>query len=323
VTEGKEVKEKSERVAAFFDLDGTLLPLPSLERRFFRMLRWRGEIPLSSYFLWLAEAMCLLPRGLGAIVHANKMYLSGLRAFDESGAENFDDFSANESGRPSQVPWKLGASRASQAGRQESATPPTGERRNPQCLVPYFFGEAVDRVAWHAEQGHVIVLVSGTLEPLAKIAAQALEAELAARGIATKILVRATRLEEARGRFTGRVLGEGMLGAAKARAAKRLAEEMQIDLKNSFAYGDSANDQWLLDAVGNPAAVNPSGRLSCIANRRNWPELRWSQERSETQRHRGLRETMDWMTERQASDSLAPEQARAFQKLFRNAESRT
>jgi hypothetical protein len=33
--EVKEVKEKDARVAAFFDLDGTLMPRPSMEKRFF------------------------------------------------------------------------------------------------------------------------------------------------------------------------------------------------------------------------------------------------------------------------------------------------
>ena len=64
-------------VAAFFDLDGTLMPLPSMEQRFFRILRYRGEIPLKNYFLWLREAVGLLPRGISAMTHANKMYQIG------------------------------------------------------------------------------------------------------------------------------------------------------------------------------------------------------------------------------------------------------
>jgi len=76
----------SPRVAAFFDLDGTLLPLPSLEQQFFRMLRYRREIPSMNYFLWLQEALKTLPRGIRAVTHANKMYLRGVQSFDESGA---------------------------------------------------------------------------------------------------------------------------------------------------------------------------------------------------------------------------------------------
>src|SRR6266446_1567097 len=71
-------KEHERNIAAFFDLNGTLLAPPSLERRFFRMLRYRREIPTTNYFLWLMEALRLLPRGVNAILHANKMYLQGV-----------------------------------------------------------------------------------------------------------------------------------------------------------------------------------------------------------------------------------------------------
>ena len=116
-SEGKYVAEKGTQVAAFFDLDGTLLSFPSLERRFFRMLRYRREIPLRNYFLWAAQAVRLLPRGIRAIAHANKMYLNGVKSFDESGAENGSDSSAHASGY--------------QAGGQVSAPSSKRERCNP------------------------------------------------------------------------------------------------------------------------------------------------------------------------------------------------
>jgi len=72
--ETEEVKEKSGRVAAFFDLDGTLTALPSLEKKFFRMLRYRRAIRAKNYFSWLREATRLMPRGISAILQANKMY---------------------------------------------------------------------------------------------------------------------------------------------------------------------------------------------------------------------------------------------------------
>src|SRR5258708_17456440 len=43
----------SGRVAAFFDLDGTLLARPSLERRFFFELRDQRAIPVGNYFFLL------------------------------------------------------------------------------------------------------------------------------------------------------------------------------------------------------------------------------------------------------------------------------
>ena len=73
VKEVQEVKEKSGSMAAFFDLDGTLVARPSLERRFFRMLRYRRAIAARNYLLWLREAMRLMPRGTSVVLQANKM----------------------------------------------------------------------------------------------------------------------------------------------------------------------------------------------------------------------------------------------------------
>ena len=269
VKEIEEAKEKSGRVAAFFDLDGTLAALPSLEKRFFRMLRYRRAIRAKNYFLWLREAMRLMPRGISAILQANKMYLRGVQIFDERDEGDRDVSSWHKDGH--------------QAEGQASAPP----RRNPRLPVPAFFSQAIERVAWHAKQGHEIVLISGTLERLARGAARVMGAELAARGITVTIRVFATRLEEMDGRWTGRVLGEAMFGEAKARAAKRLAEEMRLDLERCYAYGDSLNDRWLMAAVGRPAAVNPSRDLADIARMHGWPVLNWQGKESPTQRRRG------------------------------------
>src|SRR5216684_3960193 len=83
VNEVNGVKDGSGGVAAFFDLDGTLVSLPSLERRFFRTSLYRREIRIKNYFLWLKEAVWLAPRGFSAILQANKMYLRGVEIFDE------------------------------------------------------------------------------------------------------------------------------------------------------------------------------------------------------------------------------------------------
>jgi HAD superfamily phosphoserine phosphatase-like hydrolase len=262
----------SAQIAAFFDLDGTLVPLPSLERRFFRVLRQRREIPLKNYFHWLREALKLLPLGISTIAHANKMYLRGVETFDENCMENRAGSLVHKGGRPSRI-------RADQAEGQAS-TPP---RRNARLPVPRFFEDGIERVVCHAMLGHDIVIVSGTLEPLARAAARALEAELAARGFATKIRVCATKLEESQGRWTGRILGEAMFGKAKARAVKKVAEEMGLDLSQSWAYGDSAADRWMLQAVGHPTAVNPTLRLARVARKRDWPVLLWREERNRTQ----------------------------------------
>jgi len=266
VKEVNEVREKSEGVAAFFDLDGTLVALPSLERRLFRALRYQRAIGAKNYFFWFKEALRLVPSGINAIFQANKMYLRGMNIFDERDEEDEQFSSSHKSGHQA---------------RGQASTPP---RRIPRLPVPSFFVQAIERVAWHVKQGHPIVLVSGTLEPLAWGAAGILEAELAGRGIAAAIRVCATRLEERDGQWTGRVLGDAMFGEAKARAAMRLAEEMRLDLTQCYAYGDSLHDRWLLEAVGKPAAVNPSNDLAEIARMRGWALLRWNKETELTQR---------------------------------------
>src|SRR6267142_3029376 len=273
--ETEEVKEKSGRVAAFFDLDGTLTALPSLEKRFFRMLRYRRAIRAKNYFSWLREATRLMPRGISAILQANKMYLRGVQVFDERGEGDGDVSSWHKDGH--------------QAEGQASVPP----RRNPRLPVPAFFSQAIERVAWHANQGHEIVLISGTLEPLARGAARAMEAELAARGITVTTRVFATQLEEMDSTWTGRVLGELMFGEEKARAATRVAKEMQLDLARCYAYGDSLNDRWLMEAVGRPAAVNPSRDLASMARTRGWPVLDWEGKEIPTRRRRGHREVAE------------------------------
>src|SRR6266404_6197649 len=222
--------ETSGRVAAFFDFDGTLIARPSLEWRFFASLRQRRAIPIANYFLWLARAARLAHRGIQMMRHANKMYLRGVRDGGESSIE--------------------------------TGQLPPQDSRQAGLAIPQFFPAAVDQVAWHAKQGHAIVLVSGTLAPLAQEMALALVVRLAVRGIAASVGVCATRLEENDGRWTGRIIGDAMFGEAKARAVRQMAVERKFDLSQCYAYGDCVNDRWMLQAVGRPAVVNPSERLA-------------------------------------------------------------
>lgn len=261
----EEVKEKSGEVAAFFDLDGTLAALPSLERRFYRMLRYQRKIPARNYLLWLWEAIRLAPQGIAAILQGDKMYLRGVQSFSERDARH-DEVS----------PWH-------KSGRQGEGQVPVPPRRNPRLPAPVFFAEAVERVTWHAKQGHTIVIVSGTLQPLASIAALSLVLRFEMSGVTRSIRACATRLEEMDGRWTGRILGEPMFGEEKARAVERTASERNLDLTRCYAYGDSADDRWLLETVGKPAAVNPSRELARIARKRGWPLLRWNKLTRSTQ----------------------------------------
>jgi fatty acyl-CoA reductase len=284
VKKWEETKEKSTGVAAFFDLDGTLMALPSLEQRFFRILRGRREIPLRNYFLWLREAVRLAPRGISGILQVNKMYLRGVQILEERGRGDEAPSFRHKGGHQ---------------GQGQASAPP---RRNPRWPVPDFLEEAVEQAEWHARQGHAIVLLSGTLEPLAREAGRALEAVLAERGIHCALRVCATRLEEVDGKWTGRILGEAMFGEAKEREARRMAAELKLDLTQCYGYGDSASDRWLLGAVGRPVAVKPGKELASLARKHGWAVLEWKEEGFETQRH-GERRDKD--AQRESGDARA------------------
>jgi len=223
------------RVAAFFDLDGTLISFPSLERRMFRALMYRRAIPARNFVLWMAEALRLLPRGLVFARLANKMYLRGI---------------SGEAANAAAVQVAGGAHLR-------------------------FFPEAVERIAWHVGQGHTIALVSGTLQLLARAAAASLEAELARRGATTTIVVLATRLEEMSGRWTGRVAGESMFGPAKAQAIRALAVRAGFALGECYGYGDSVHDWQMLECVRHAVVVNGSPELRRIARREGWRAVEW------------------------------------------------
>ena len=232
-------------IAAFFDVDGTLIPEPSLERRFFRAVRQSGAIPIGNYFLWAQEALRLLPKGIAAMVHANKRHWSGVRC--------------------DQVLQQM------------------------EAIV--FFEEGMERAAWHARQGHRIVLISGMPEPLARIVACALECELESRGVGSELPVCGTRMEEREGRWTGRLLGEATYGEEKLRAVKRIAQERGIELRGSHAYGNSLLDRPMLAAVGHAHVVNPEWDLAAVANQYDWEIWHWYVEKSTGQNLR-LAETV-------------------------------
>ncbi len=240
-------------VAAFFDIDGTLLAPPSLERQFLAALRSRRAIPMRNYFLWLARAARLAPKGPAAMRHANKMYLRGVNIHDCKG----------NGGRPGQTP------------RQDSG--------QAELAVPRFFPEAIDQIAWHVRQRHAIVLVSGTLAPLAAEVGLALTMRLAVRGVAATVAVCATRLEEREGRWTGRIAGEAMFGEAKGHAVRWMIRENNFNVQQCYAYGDSLSDRWMLEGVGQAAVVNPSWWLEKFARKKNWPVLTWAEGKNSTQ----------------------------------------
>jgi HAD superfamily hydrolase (TIGR01490 family) len=144
----------------------------------------------------------------------------------------------------------------------------------PHGSLPWFV-EGIDHVRRHLERGHKVVLVTGTLTPLAHAIAGHLP-----RGIE----VRATKLEILDGFCTGGMSGAHMGYEEKARVIREHAAEFDLDLRQSFAYGNEMSDARMLEAVGHPAAVNASWSLKREARKRSWRVYSWRDSRGENRR---------------------------------------
>jgi HAD superfamily hydrolase (TIGR01490 family) len=65
---------------AFFDLDGTLLPAPSIERRFLRFAFSRGSLGPAQWTSWLAQFLRTIAKDPRAATRGNKACYSGVPA---------------------------------------------------------------------------------------------------------------------------------------------------------------------------------------------------------------------------------------------------
>jgi phosphoserine phosphatase len=76
----------------------------------------------------------------------------------------------------------------------------------------------------------------------------------------------ANELEVADGRLTGRLVGEVVDRAGKAKALTRFAEQFGVPLSQTVAVGDGANDIDMLDAAGLGIAFNAKAALRAAAD---------------------------------------------------------
>lgn len=117
----------------------------------------------------------------------------------------------------------------------------------------------------HQAHGREVILVTGGLNyvmvPLVKKlgAAHLYAMELAVQG----------------GLFTGAVGREPVADDEKGHLIRAYASQHDLDLSQSFAYGNSLGDAAMLAAVGHPVAVNPSRRLRRHAVQQGWSVVRW------------------------------------------------
>jgi phosphoserine phosphatase len=126
--------------------------------------------------------------------------------------------------------------------------------------IPGLRPVGVDLLEQCRRDGCFLVLVSENVVDVATVVGRHLRVDH----------VLANHLEYRNGRTTGRLVDPvvGRLGGDRLRA---VAEQYDLDLARSRAYGATADDQLLLAAVGLPCAVAPDRALRRVARDLDWP----------------------------------------------------
>jgi HAD superfamily hydrolase (TIGR01490 family) len=209
---------------AIFDIDGTLLR-GSTERRFWRYLwKQRRQGPQQL----LAYALFLLRYvSVGGIhsIKKNKAYLAGLDT--ATIARLAADFVAVDFPR-------------------------------------HAFAPVVARLKQHLARGDVVLLLSGTLQPIADALANLLGVKH----------VCATLCEEIHGTYRSGPPDRHPFYHAKVPLAREFAKQYNLDLSRATAYSDSYHDTELLESVGFPVVVNGDRKLLPTALKRHWKVMR-------------------------------------------------
>lgn len=100
-------------------------------------------------------------------------------------------------------------------------------------------------------------------------------AELVSRELGLDAVL-CNRLEvDEQGLHTGRTIGGLCFGAGKLQHAEAFAARASVPLCQCAFYTDSYSDLPVLEAVGEPVAVNPDRRLRRAALQRGWPVVDW------------------------------------------------
>jgi HAD superfamily hydrolase (TIGR01490 family) len=213
-------------VAAFFDVDNTLVPGWAIEVRFLAHL-WRcGRIGSQEIFRSAGFLLRHLPPLSWHPLREYKLYLDG---------------------------------------KPPAAIEPVADAFVRERICPRISAVALQAIERHRQAGHELVLVTASPDFLIMPLAAHLK-------IAT---VLAATPERHGDRYTGHILPPLPYGAGKRTLMERFAKQHGLDLRYSYAYGDSPGDIEALRSVGHPIVVNPIRGMRRIARHEGWPIERW------------------------------------------------
>ena len=108
-----------------------------------------------------------------------------------------------------------------------------------------------DRIKYHQEQGHIVIAISGS--PFELVNEMALKYRFDDW--------RGTIYETDKFGIYNGVIIPMWDAKSKEKAILELTEKYNIDLPNSYAYGDTTGDLTMFRHTGNPTAINPTREL--------------------------------------------------------------
>ncbi|MCF6462554.1 HAD family hydrolase [Clostridium sp. Cult1] len=107
---------------------------------------------------------------------------------------------------------------------------------------------ARDQIEWHKKQGHKVFFISGSPDFLVS--------KMAEKYGVTECRGTAYLVDE-ENNFTGEII-KMWNSENKQKTLDEFLKRYDVDLENSYAYGDTVGDLSMLKMVGNPIAINPN-----------------------------------------------------------------
>jgi HAD superfamily hydrolase (TIGR01490 family) len=132
-------------------------------------------------------------------------------------------------------------------------------------IMPGLFREGEECVQEHKRKGHWTVIATAAGEYISEKVRVQLGAD-------DKIAAVAPVRD---GRLTDEICRPLPYGEGKAILARQYAAGRGVGLEDCYFYSDSMADLPLLEAVGNPVAVNAQRKLKKVATSRGWPLFFW------------------------------------------------
>lgn len=209
-------------VAAVFDVDRTLVPVTTTERIYIRyLLRHRVLGPRT-----VTNTLIFMARGFPRVspleaIRRERAYLAG-------------------------QPYEKMRRLALQCFESD--------------IKPRISRAGIKAIQEHKSEGHMVILLSGSLDFLLEPMRDYLGADH----------LIAARMEVKKGKLTGQIAGDYPYGGLKATIISHFAREHGLDFTRSYAYADHHTDHEVLRLFGNPIVINPRAKMQEIARREGW-----------------------------------------------------